>query len=352
MARQKAQQVGGFFPIAIPALQEILDRIEPPSDNQKFYVCDPCCGEAEALAAISAHFHCDPRRVFGVELEPNRHAAAQLRLPTCQILGPANFLSCEISDHSFSFMWLNPPFDNEIGGGGRIEHDFLKHATRTLVAGGIMALCCPEPVALRWDVNAHFATFYEKISMVPLLAEHRHFNEVVVIARKVEDTISKSRYSNREVEYESRPLTYAMPRGYYPFKFQKSELLPEELAEAMKYSPLSRLIQSTPVPPLPSPPMSLGKGHVALLLASGNLDGMVYPPNEKPHLVRGTAKKLEYISSIEDESDEETGKEKTVVTKSERITLTIRTLSDTGLIQTFLDKPIDAVQQEKPDESE
>ena len=346
MARQTAQMKGGFFPVPIPALQEVLDRIEPPDENQKFYVCDPCCGEGEALATIAAHYKCDPRRVFGVELETGRHALASERLPSSNILH-ANFLSCDISDHSFSFMWLNPPFDDEIGGGGRVEHDFLKHATRTLVSNGIMALCCPEDVANRWDVNAHFATFYDDVSIASFPSEHRRFKEVVVIGRKIEDVD----YKSREIDYELRARRYVMPRGYYPFKFHKSELTAEELTEALALSPLSRLIQSTPLPPLPSPPLSLGKGHVALLLASGNLDGMVYPPGEPPHLVRGTAKKIEYISSIEDDSDEETGKEKTVVTKSERITLTIRTLSTDGTIQTFLDKPIDAVQQEKSDAS-
>jgi len=345
MARLPSQAKGGFYAVPLPELRRILSRISPPPDNGKFYVLDPCCGEAEALAAISEHFQCDHRRVFGIELEPGRSATARTRLPTCQILAPANFLSCAVSPVAFSFVWLNPPFDDEIGGGGRTEHEFLKHATPTLASGGILALCCPEHVALRWDIKAHFATFYDDVSIAAFHEEHRRFSEVVVIGRKKPE--NSRDYSNRDIDYSPRERTYEMPRGTYPFRFHKSELTESELSDVLASSPLNRLLQSRPLPPLPSPPLSLGKGHVALLLASGHLDGVVYPPGEPPHLVRGTARKIEYISSIEDESDPETGKEKTTVTKSERISMTIRTLSSAGTIQTFVDKPKDAVETQE-----
>jgi hypothetical protein len=359
MARLAALAKGNFYPAPLPVLTTILNRIRTPrpdiSDGPipKFYICDPCCGEGEALAHIAAHYSADPRRTFGCELEPTRHAATVARLPACHIVGPANYLSCEVSSHSFSFIWLNPPFDDEIGGGRRVEHDFLRHATRTLVDGGILAFCCPEHVADRWDIKNSFDSSYEDCSITPFPSEHRRFKEVVVIARRRESTLADQKYlRSAEFAYETREVRYEMPKGYYPFTFRKGELTDDEVREAIAHSPLTRLIQSKPQPPLPSPPMSLGKGHVALLLASGHLDGVVYPPDEPPHLVRGTSRKLEYIKSIEDDSNEETGAMKTTVTKSERITLTIRTLSSDGTLATFVDKPKDATREVVPTESE
>ena len=351
MARQASQAKGGFFPVSLPALDAVLSRITIPADSLgKYYFCDPCMGQAEALAHIAAHYSANPKRVFGCELESSRMLDAQRRLPDCHLVGPANYLACEISPASFSMIWLNPPFDDEIGGGGRVEHDFLRHATRTLVTGGIMAFCCPEDTAKRYDTVRHFLTFYDNVSMIPFQPEHRKFREVVVIGQKVDEFASKSRYVGYDCKYSYEPLTYILPTGYYPFKFTKTELAEDELLAALALSPLNRLIESRPVRDLPSPPLALGKGHIALLLASGHLDGVVSPPDEPPHLVRGTARKIEYVKSIESEVDEEKGTDKTVVVKSERIVLTIRTLDGLGVIRTFADKPIDAVKQQSDTE--
>jgi hypothetical protein len=58
------------------------------------------------------------------------------------------------------------------------------------------------------------------------------------------------------------------------------------------------------------------------------------PPGEPPHVVRGTARKVEYQSN---QTQEET-EDGTVVTKttiSEKIVLTIRAVGTDGTIRTF-----------------
>jgi hypothetical protein len=80
--------------------------------------------------------------------------------------------------------------------------------------------------------------------------------------------------------------------------------------------------------------LALGSGHIALLLAAGHLDGLVEPPGEPPHVVRGTARKVQYVSHVETTANPD-GSETTRTVLSERITLTVRAVDQTGAIRTF-----------------
>lgn len=56
--------------------------------------------------------------------------------------------------------------------------------------------------------------------------------------------------------------------------------------------PLGYLFEPEPIPQDPAPPMALGMGHVAQLLAAGRLDGLVGGDN--PHVIRGVYYKEQY----------------------------------------------------------
>jgi hypothetical protein len=101
-------------------------------------------------------------------------------------------------------------------------------------------------------------------------------------------------------------------------------------------SPLRSHLTTPPDIPLPSPPLALGIGHVALLLASGHLDGVVQPEGKQPHVVRGTSRKREYVSEVTHTTNED-GTTTTKTTISERIDLVIRTVDLTGQIRTFME---------------
>ena len=101
-------------------------------------------------------------------------------------------------------------------------------------------------------------------------------------------------------------------------------------------SPLRSHLSTLANIPLPSPPLALGIGHVALLLASGHLDGVVHPDGQQPHVVRGTARKREFISDITETVNED-GSTTTKTTISERIDLVVRTVDLTGKLRTFME---------------
>jgi hypothetical protein len=128
---------------------------------------------------------------------------------------------------------------------------------------------------------------------------------------------------------------YRIPPGPGPRLFQKVDPTEPELQRLLADSPLRAHLAAMAVTGLPSPPLALGIGHVALLLASGHLDGVVQPAGRPAHVVRGTARKSEFVSDVSDclNPDGSTTKRTTL---SERIELSVRTVDHTGRIQTFM----------------
>jgi len=68
-----------------------------------------------------------------------------------------------------------------------------------------------------------------------------------------------------------------------------------------------------------------------MLLASGHIDGLICPPGESPHVIRGTAAKDEYVASCNESQDDE-GNLTTRTVISERTRLMIRVLDSQGKI--------------------
>ena len=91
---------------------------------------------AEGLGVSKDH-------VFAVELNASRAARIAEAYPDVRLLGPCSFEATRITRHSFSLVYLNPPFDDEFGGGGREEVKFLRQAVDLLVPGGILVQVCP-----------------------------------------------------------------------------------------------------------------------------------------------------------------------------------------------------------------
>jgi len=104
----------------------------------------------------------------------------------------------------------------------------------------------------------------------------------------------------------------------------------------LETSPLRNHL-SSPLPlKLPSPPLPLGIGHVALLLASGHLNGIVEPEGMPGHVVRGTSRKRSFVSDVTETENTDGGITKRT-TISEKIDLVIRIVDASGRIQTFMD---------------
>jgi hypothetical protein len=327
---------GGFYPASPEAIAHAALFLHPPGD-QPFSILDPCAGEGLAIRQLGELLGCPPALTFAIELDESRAEILAATLPGAQVLAPASFFGCRASLNSFSFIFLNPPFDDAYGG-HRVEDQFLLTATDWLMPGGIMALVCPEDVVEDYsDVRRHFVNHYENCRIVPFPERHRPFHEVIVFGQKRRQLRAEPWGSSSWSSVQApRGFLYRIPPGPGPRLFQKVEPTESELQHLLAQSPL-RSHLTTPAPvALPSPPLALGIGHVALLLASGHLDGMVHPPGQSPHVVRGTSRKREYVADVS-ETENEDGSTTKKTTISERIELVVRTVDLTGDIQTFMD---------------
>jgi predicted RNA methylase len=136
MARSVAKLKMGFYPLPPSEgakLRQLLSFTGPAS------VVDPCVGQGVALNLITLGA---AARRYGVELDAERAAIAQSKgIETIQ----GNTFDAVAKPESFSLLYLNPPYDSEIGsvGNSRMERLFLEHTFRWLVMEGVLVLVIP-----------------------------------------------------------------------------------------------------------------------------------------------------------------------------------------------------------------
>ncbi len=331
MARLMSQIKGGYYAAPPEAVAAVMERLRPPG-NGACTILDPCAGEGKALVQLAQGLRAIP---FGVELSEDRAAVLRGSLPEGQALAPADFLRCLVSHRSFSFAYVNPPYDYATGDEGRVETQFIERATHLLADNGVLALVCPEAVAESYQTINFFEERFTEVSAMPFPAEVRKYAETVILGVRRRQPAAPNlgyRVDWLEKRTEAR-IVYRLPPGQRPRQFRKVEPTDTELARLVAASPLRFLIErpADRANYRPRPPISPGIGHRAMLLASGHIDGLIAPPDEPPHVVRGTATKDKYVASSDENEDEE-GNVTTRTVISERPRLVLRVLDSEGNI--------------------
>jgi hypothetical protein len=152
MARNAARLKMGFYPLPISEalrLRALLEFIGPAS------VVDPCVGQGTALDIITQG--AEVRR-YGVELDAERAVIAQSKdIKTIQ----GNAFDAVAKPESFSLLYLNPPYDSEIGqvANDRMERLFLDHTYRWLAMDGVLVMVIPfeRLIECAGLLSSHFA---------------------------------------------------------------------------------------------------------------------------------------------------------------------------------------------------
>jgi hypothetical protein len=192
MARLASVVKQGYFPAPLEAITGILRHLripDPPPDSrfkaEDVNILDPCAGEAKALVQIAEGLGVLPGHIFAVELNASRVATIAESHPEVRLLGPCSFQGTRITRHSFSLIYLNPPFDDEFGGGGREEVSFLRQAVDLLVPGGILVLVCPVSQFYgRREMCDLIDTWFQDVELYLFPDDFRRFNECVVFGRR------------------------------------------------------------------------------------------------------------------------------------------------------------------------
>ena len=134
--RNAARLKMGYYPLPESEgvkLRSLLSFTGPAS------VIDPCVGQGTALHLVTSDA---PVRRYGVELDAERARIASANgIETIQ----GNAFDAIARPESFSLLYLNPPYDSEIGSiaNRRMEAVFLEHTYRWLAMEGVLILVIP-----------------------------------------------------------------------------------------------------------------------------------------------------------------------------------------------------------------
>lgn len=134
--RSVARLKMGYYPLPDSEGEKVRSLL---AFSQSASVVDPCVGQGDALHRITSQA---PVRRYGVELDAERARTASLSgIEVVQ----GNAFDAVAKVESFSLLYLNPPYDSEIGsvGNNRMERLFLEHTYRWLVMSGVLVLVIP-----------------------------------------------------------------------------------------------------------------------------------------------------------------------------------------------------------------
>ena len=128
----------GFFPLPPPEAERLRNCL---TFSDEFSALDPCIGDGVAFTCLLRGTH---SYRYGIEIDANR--AEQARELGIQTLH-ANTMDVRCPAESISVLYLNPPYDLEVGqtNNQRLELVFLEHTYRWLKPGGVLVLVIPQP---------------------------------------------------------------------------------------------------------------------------------------------------------------------------------------------------------------
>lgn len=328
--RPMARRSMGYFPAAPEAIKALLQRLVPPSSPQHTAILDPCVGKGAAIKQLASGLGIPQKMIWAIELDRVRGEECKAALPEANVLAPCSFLSTDIRSQSYSLAYVNPPFDDSLNKHVRVEEEFLGRSLALLAIGGVLVFVCPENVAYRPSFQRLLAHYAHNVTVMPFPPEHRDHAEVFVLAQRCEYRLEPASW--RDILAGTTKARYAIPKAPGPgARFKKTGLTDDELLDYLNRSPLLDEFAAPKEIPLPRPPLALGKGHLALLLSAGHLDGLVALPGHPAHVVRGVAKKVGEVTDVETDTS---GKQTvTKTTYSERIKVVIRALWPDGEIR-------------------
>jgi len=318
MARLASQEKMGYYPTPPEVVEQIKKVLTIPEGAK---LIDTCCGEGDALAMIAE----DTGAVtYGCELDRERYMAAKEKLNHILWCDSLNELIC--SKKAFDLLFLNPPYDYDEGDderkSERLELLFLKKHFPLLRDRGVLIFIIPFsaakkslPYLMNRCTRVDLFVFPEKF--------YWQFKQVVLIAIKGKP---KKADTERVAELEKRikPLdaydaryelestsscktTYTLPcAGDDPVKFTCSRLDPDEVSKIIQRSPLWQKLESeiftTQTLSHFRPLMPLREGHLAMLLASGLMNGEIKDGSER-FVIKGSVKKVYDFKSQETETE-------------------------------------------------
>jgi hypothetical protein len=371
--RLAAQEKCGFYPAPADAVLALSKHLTLGDKREKgaFHILDPCAGEGCAINQLASWVNVPQPDIYCIELDQGRGQKTRELMPDANVLSPCSFFTAGVQSFGYGLLYVNPPFDDELGGGQRNELTFLRECHHLLCTDGVLAFVVPWNTICNSEVKMHCDTHYREAYLYrfPTLK----YNEACYIGIKrsipwvtekaygdgflhnqlkcgnyyggpagAEDldplgTPASTWEEGKRTGVEQALRVWRIPSTWRPSRFLKAGYLPGELETRLAESPLNGLLVHTPVPALGRPPLPVVAGQVALMLAAGSLNGRVDLPGGQSHVVRGVSSKEEYLNEDACETTiREDGKSMRVKeVYSEQVKLEVRAVGSDGVIHTY-----------------
>jgi len=294
MARGAARLKMGYYPLPESEgnrIRELLEFTCPAS------VVDPCAGQGTALKLIT--FGADVRH-YGIELDAQRASSARSKgIQTVQ----GNALDAVSKSESFSLLYLNPPYDSEIGsiGNSRMERLFLEHTFRWLVMDGVLVMVIPFERLhdCAGILSSHFASLsifrmtdedsvkYRQIAVLGLRRDIRG----AAVENNKRQLLSLGLYGSfqglPELQAGACPPYSVPPSGETELSYRglPYDLLEDLLPQSGAWKQAAPLLMPHDDVATGRPITPLHGGHVGLLCTAGLLNG-VFSQGDDRHIAR------------------------------------------------------------------
>ncbi|CAD7774440.1 N-6 DNA Methylase [Candidatus Methanoperedenaceae archaeon GB50] len=330
--RPAAQKKMGYYPTP-PEIAHIIPSFLKPDEKGKVYrLLDPCCGKGTALNIISQKLSEKYRfkkfKTYGVELDLQRYTEAQAMLN--HTIHADALTETRISNEYFSLLFLNPPYDWEqesqetyYSNSTRYELSFLQKYTEKLRPDGILVFIVPFSFLSRYSCCSFLTSNYSHIKIFKFPAElYKPSKQIVIFARKqtlpydhqLFKTISELKEEEiEEITEVTRPFYELPPSNILKEpRFTSVRFDPEQVAKEVETHGINIEEEINPATGLTDsirPLMPLRKGHMALLLASGFMDGILEKDGKKL-VIKGFTKTDK--TEIEETDDEGNRVKKTI----------------------------------------
>ncbi|GGY79530.1 O-methyltransferase [Cellvibrio zantedeschiae] len=327
----------GYFPTDETTIERLLAMFDVKPG--KVRLIDPCCGEGIALAECANYLHTLNVDTFsaGIEYEAERALNAKTLLDH---VVHSDIQDCVVSSGQFNLLWLNPPYGDRItdqvyrdrssAGRDRLEKYFLSRTLPMLHFGGLLIYIIPHYV-LDKHLARQLVRSLDELSCYRLPEER--FKQVVVIGhRRRTDGQASAALVNHLIaianDRDLAPLLPEIPDRLYAIpvvttamenktlEIRSSRPTLEQVEEVSRQHPClwtdfaQHFKQRSVVKRRPA--RALSDWHLALMLAAGQVSGVVTSAGGRKLLVKGGTHK-EKESSLEITENEDGTVEETRV---------------------------------------
>jgi predicted RNA methylase len=335
--RPEARLKLGYYPLPAEEAHRIARWLQFSSSGTS--VLDPCAGTGAALAMIT---HGTDIMRYAIELDAYR--AEDARANADEVFQGSAF-DCHAPVESFSLLYLNPPYDFEVGAGKneRMESIFLEHFFRWLKPGGVLVMVIPFDRAYecRRVLTPHFR---DKAIYRLTAPESILYKQIVLFGirrtrqekdRLTDQAAQQANYKLRDLTrtYKSIPDLEDTPERIFavppssPARLEHKGLPVDRIEDLVATSSASlqaqRVTHARNVDFTGRPLISLHQGHVGLLCTSGLLNGKFGTGDER-HLAYWDAVK------VSDRTEEEDDDGATVIREKERFSQRLTLLYGNG----------------------